>query len=256
MLAPNASFEPEEQWDFSEPPEQQAISAQEMLKGALYAGLAAFLVFLFVPGLDTTVTSYFYHGDTHFVWGGSFLQFGRACFNIFFYLTCAATVVGLVIAGRSSEPWLGLRFNKWLFLTLCLIVGPLVVTNIGLKDHWGRARPRDVVEFGGSKAFTPPFPPSTQCAYNCSFVSGEASSIYIVFFAGAFLFKRNSRNMIKLGIILGSLAGLIRIAQGGHFLSDVVFAGIFMALTAACLQLIFDAIKAAELVEIANRSGA
>jgi lipid A 4'-phosphatase len=226
-----------------------------MLKGALCAGLAAFLIFLFVPGLDTTVTSFFYNGEGRFVGGNSPLfHFGRACFNIFFYLTCAAAFVGLVAAGRSSEPWLGLRFNKWLFLTLCLIVGPLVVTNIGLKDHWGRARPRDVIEFGGSKAFTPPFPPSTQCAYNCSFVSGEASSIYIVFFAAAFLFKRNSRNMIRLGIILGSLAGLIRIAQGGHFLSDVVFAGIFMALTAACLQLLFDTIKSAEPVEIAERT--
>jgi lipid A 4'-phosphatase len=84
-------------------------------------------------------------------------------------------------------------------------------------------------------------------------VSGEASSVYTVFFAGAFLLRRHSRKMIAGGIVLGSLAGLVRIAQGGHFLSDVIFAGILMALTAASLQLLFDTIQSAGHVE---RNGA
>ena len=33
------------------------------------------------------------------------------------------------------------------------------------------------------------------------------------------------------GTIAGLSAGLVRMAQGGHFLSDVIFAGVFMALT-------------------------
>jgi membrane-associated phospholipid phosphatase len=33
-------------------------------------------------------------------------------------------------------------------------------------------------------------------------------------------------------IAAGSFAGLIRIGAGGHFLSDVIFAGLFMALVA------------------------
>jgi lipid A 4'-phosphatase len=58
--------------------------------------------------------------------------------------------------------------------------------------------------------------------------------------------------MIALSVVLGSLAGLTRIAQGGHFLSDVVFAGVFMALTTACLQLLFDTIRATDSAEIAE----
>jgi lipid A 4'-phosphatase len=33
-------------------------------------------------------------------------------------------------------------------------------------------------------------------------------------------------------------------AQGGHFLSDVVFAGVLMAITAGSIQLLFDTLEA------------
>jgi lipid A 4'-phosphatase len=226
-----------------------------MLKAVLYIGVAASVLFLLVPGLDIAVSHLFYDGR-HFIGGSSpFVRSARTCFSIFFCLTCVLTVIGMVMSARSSGPWLDLTFNRWLFLALCLIIGPLVVTNIGLKDHWGRARPRSVIEFGGAKEFSPPLQPSNQCVRNCSFVSGEASSIYIIFFAGVFLLRRNSRRMVVLGIVFGSLSGLVRIAQGGHFLSDVVFAGVFMALTAASLQLLFETLQSAgraEVLETAN----
>jgi lipid A 4'-phosphatase len=251
MWAPEVSFGSKGHWEVYEAAERPDVSAFAVMKGALAAGAAALLLFFFVPNIDMAVTHIFYQGGQSFVGNSSpaFLA-TRASFSLMFYLTCIATLAGLVVAGRpASGICLGLAFNKWLFLALCLILGPLVVSNIGFKDHWGRARPRDVVEFGGAKAFTPVFPPSDQCGRNCSFVSGEASSVYIVFFAAAFLFRRHARRMIALGIVLGSVAGLTRIAQGGHFLSDVVFAGVFMALTAACLQLLFDTIRAADVAE-------
>ena len=168
----------------------------------------------------------------------------RFAFNVFFYLTCTITVVGLIMTARKNKPWLELTLGKWLFIALCLITGPLVVANICFKDHWGRARPRDVIEFAGSKAFTAPFPPSGQCDYNCSFVSGEASSIFIVLFAAALLSQYRSRDFVALGIVLGGLAGLMRMAQGGHFLSDVIFAGVLMAITAAGIRILFETLAA------------
>lgn len=255
MLAPKVSFGQEGHWEAYETAKHSAVSAHAMIKGALSVGAAALVLFLVVPSLDTAITHIFYDGGHQFI-GNRLPVFrvSRDVFNAVLYLTCTATVIGLFVAWRSAGPCLGLVFNKWLFLALCLIVGPLIVTNIGLKDHWGRARPRDVIEFGGDKAFTPVFPPSNQCDYNCTFVSGEASSIYIIFFAAAFLLRRHARRMIALGVVFGSLAGLTRIAQGGHFLSDVVFAGVFMALTAACLQLLFDTIRAADGTGIAERA--
>jgi lipid A 4'-phosphatase len=246
MLAPNASHEPDE---------RRGISALGLLRTALVIGILAFLFFRVFPDLDLKLTRFFYSGDGQFI-GNHMRLFAvsRQLFNILFYAICGMTAVGLVVAGWTARAWLGLGLSKWVFLALCLLIGPLVVTNIGLKYHWGRARPRDVIEFGGTKAFTPPFPAAEQCDYNCSFVSGEASSIYIVFFAGGFLFRSNARNIITVGIVLGSIAGITRIAQGAHFLSDVVFAGVFMALTAGAVQLLFDIIRAASRAELAEAS--
>ncbi len=220
--------------------------AQAMFVGALAAGFAAATFFFFFPDLDLRIASDFYIGQGQFV-GSSSVAFGvlRHAFNILFFGTCALTAIGLIVTRDGRRAWLKLTQKKWLYLALCLLVGPLVVTNLGLKDHWGRARPRDVIEFGGDKAFSPPLTPSLQCAYNCSFVSGEASSVYIVFFAAALLFSANGLFLMMLGIALGSFAGLVRMVEGGHFLSDVVFAGVLMALTAAAIQMLFDALTSA-----------
>jgi lipid A 4'-phosphatase len=245
MWAPKFAFDWHDRLDDSdEAPDKPHVTANNMLRGALIVGAPSLALFTFVPGIDLAFARLFYLGDHHFL-GSELTLFPaiRLAFNIFFYATCALTVIGLVMTIRRGGPWLDLGVSKWLFVALCLVTGPLVVANIGLKDHWGRARPRDVVEFAGAKAFTAPFPPSGQCDYNCSFVSGEASSVFIVLFAAAFLFRSRSRNFVALGIILGGLAGLTRMAQGGHFLSDVIFAGVLMAATAASIQILFDTVE-------------
>ena len=111
-----------------------------------------------------------------------------------------------------------------------------VVTNLVLKDHWGRARPKHVVEFGGAKTFTPPLIPTDQCPNNCAFVSGEAASIFMPFYALGLVMPQWSAVLLVVGTLGGLAAGLVRISQGAHFLSDVVFAGVFMALTALVLH--------------------
>lgn len=246
MWAPKFAFDWRERTEKGdETVTRPPVTANGMLCWALGIGALAFVLFVSMPEIDLAVTRLFYLGNRHFTGNaGVVFPLLRLAFQIFFYLTCAVTLLGLVMAARKARPWLGLSLSKWLFLALCLITGPLVVANIGFKDHWGRARPRDVIEFAGAKVFTAPFPPAGQCDYNCSFVSGEASSIYIVMFAAALLFRSRSRKFVALGIIFGSLAGLTRIAQGGHFLSDVVFAGVLMAITVASIQLIFETLEA------------
>jgi lipid A 4'-phosphatase len=247
MWTPRVAFDPDARHD-DEGNEDDAlrphVTAQAMLKYALLAGAGALVLFLLFPRIDLAVARFFYLGHRQFAGNELvFVSAARFSFNVLFYITCAITLLGLVMTLRTSAPWLGLKASRWLFVTLCLIMGPLVVTNIGLKDHWGRARPRDVVEFSGTKAYTAPFPPSRQCDYNCSFVSGEASSIFIVMFAAAFGCRSRSRQFVALAIILGGISGLVRMAQGGHFLSDVIFAGVLMAMTAAILQLLFDVLE-------------
>lgn len=160
------------------------------------------------------------------------------------FMGLTVLIAAAVLFGAGRTIWqrgglVGLAQARWCFLAAMLAIGPGLVANVILKDNWGRARPRHVVEFGGTKQFTPPLVPVGECARNCSFVSGEASSAYAPFFAAALLLPQLRITLIAGGALSGLAAGLVRMSQGGHFLSDVLFAGIFMALTASVLHILF-----------------
>ena len=65
----------------------------------------------------------------------------------------------------------------------------IVVVNVFLKGLWGRARPNDVLDFGGSDVFTPWHNISNACTSNCSFVSGDAA-VGFSFLALCFITKK------------------------------------------------------------------
>ena len=150
-------------------------------------------------------------------------------------------IVGLFIGGfiikkisvlPSGKGW---NFHQWLYLGLTSLIGPLLVSNIILKNNWGRARPMQVEEFGGKMDYSLPLQLSDQCQTNCSFVAGEPSSMFMIFISLAFIVSSRRYWFAGLALVLGSLSGLMRMGQGGHFFSDVVFAGLFMALVAAII---------------------
>ena len=109
------------------------------------------------------------------------------------------------------------------------LVGPVIgcglIANFYFKDNWGRARPINIQEFGGEKIYTQPFIISDQCERNCSWISGEASAAFS-FITGTIILK--SPIFLLLNIIFGIIVSFCRIAMGGHFLSDNIFAMIFM----------------------------
>ena len=108
------------------------------------------------------------------------------------------------------------------FLTLSLLLGPGLLVNTILKNNSiGRARPNQITEFGGNADFTRAFEYSGACDTNCSFVSGHASMGFY-FIALGWLFQ--SKRWFYIGLVIGVVVGLTRIVQGGHFLSDTVFA--------------------------------
>jgi len=200
-------------------------------------GVVGGAVFLAVPEIDLRVASAFYSPEGGFV--GLRLGWVRALRQVFIYLyfgTIALCFAGLILTWRRRPQWLQLGRRHWLFLAACLAAGPGLVANLVFKDQWGRARPRHVAEFGGSKTFTPALLRADQCRRNCSFVSGEAASSYVVFYAGAVVLPQWSVALVAVGTVAGLASGLIRMAQGAHFLSDVVFAGVFMALTVLLIE--------------------
>jgi len=138
-------------------------------------------------------------------------------------------VIILSVAGRIwNHTFWDVTGRKTGFLIASLILGPGLVVESILKTFSGRARPRDVMSFGGEDPFTPALRLADACERNCSFVSGHAA---LAFWTTAFAFLMPVEHRMPVfvaGLILGLLMGIARMAEGAHFLSDIVFAGLIV----------------------------
>jgi len=118
--------------------------------------------------------------------------------------------------------------KKATFLFVVLLIGPGIIVHLVFKEYWDRPRPRDVVQFEGQKEFNPAFIIADQPGKNKSFASGHAA---MGFFFIAFAWIARKRRYFWLGMIVGGLASLGRMVQGGHFLTDVITAGFIVYFT-------------------------
>ncbi|MBN8919279.1 MAG: phosphatase PAP2 family protein, partial [Rhizobiales bacterium] len=82
------------------------------------------------------------------------------------------------------------------------------------------------VAFGGTQAFLPWWDPRGPCPANCSFVAGEPSGAFWTLAAASVAPPPVRPLAYAAALTFGTLTGLLRIVFGGHFLSDVVFAGV------------------------------
>jgi membrane-associated PAP2 superfamily phosphatase len=144
----------------------------------------------------------------------------------------------LVLLGSAwCRIWASYR-RHCLILLLSVALGPGVVVNGLLKSYWGRPRPRHIVQFGGTQTFRPWWQPGGPGAGK-SFPSGHAAMGYVLF-AGATLVARRriwlQRLAVGSALAYGTLLGLARIVQGGHFLSDVVWSGLLVTLLTILLH--------------------
>jgi lipid A 4'-phosphatase len=141
-------------------------------------------------------------------------------------ITASLIVLGLLglVAGhvRGRETW-----RKYgIFLILSIVVGPGLIVNAGLKDHWDRPRPRDIVEFGGPLHYSPaPIPGEGGKSFPCGHCS-----VGFLFAAGWWVWKRRRPTWayasLGLGVVVGLALGAGRMAGGGHFFSDVIWSAL------------------------------
>ncbi len=110
------------------------------------------------------------------------------------------------------------------FLLASAVLGPVLLVDYALKGHFGRARPSQVQELGGSLRFTPAFIPSQQCDDNCSFVSGHVATAAFIMAFGWLGTPASRRRWLLASIVFAGYFAGIRMTAGGHFLSDTVFA--------------------------------
>ncbi len=110
-----------------------------------------------------------------------------------------------------------------IFIVVSGALGPGILVNSGFKDNWQRARPYQVSDFGGTQQFTRAAVMTDQCDNNCSFVSGHVACGF--FFASLMLVAPRRRYAWgSAGLLAGWMIGFARMADGAHWLSDVLWA--------------------------------
>jgi membrane-associated PAP2 superfamily phosphatase len=142
-------------------------------------------------------------------------------------LLAAPAVIALVIKLALPRRRLLVSGRAIVFLLATLALAPGILVNGLLKEHWDRPRPIDVTEFGGSKRYVPWWDPRGDCPKNCSFVSGDVSGSFWTL-APAALTPPAWRPLAYAGALaVGTGMAVLRMAAGAHFITDVVFAGVF-----------------------------
>lgn len=130
-------------------------------------------------------------------------------------------VIGLLRDGSKQARTYGF------FILLCVAVGPGLIINVALKDHWGRPRPRQIAEFGGKFAYVQPLVPAA--TRGKSFPCGHCSVGYLYALGWWVWRRRHPRRAavsLAVGLTLGTFLGLGRMATGAHFLSDAIWAAL------------------------------
>jgi membrane-associated PAP2 superfamily phosphatase len=196
---------------------------------ALGVAVAVGVVFALDPQLDLSLSSPFFDSK----WPGHWYattgmpQRLRHVASWTIALVAAPAFVALALKLVWPHRRMLIPGRAALLMVVTLALAPGLLTNVMLKDYGGRPRPIDVTEFGGEEHFVPWWDPRGDCPKNCSFVAGEPSGAFWTL-APAALMPPPWRMLAYAGALaFGAGVGFLRIAGGGHFFTDVVFAGVF-----------------------------
>lgn len=206
------------------------------------------LITPFASFLDLKISEYFYQlGNGEFV-SNRFYHFLYHYGTLPANLTVAFAIIVFILS------FFILAWKKWRYVALMLIAtmltGGWLITHEVLKEYWGRPRPKQVIEFGGSQPFRPYYSPNffNQPEPSKSFTCGHCVSGFFFFAVGLAGRRLGNRYLyiggMALALILGILLSWMRIALGGHFLTDILFSALIMWYSALFFDwLIFEYIQ-------------
>lgn len=202
----------------------------------LFLITVGFLVIYSSPYIDQqwaiipydNITKLFY-GETH-TW----------CLVIYYSVNVATfilIVTPLVLLILSRRKNLQFDIKRLLLISyLSLAIGPGIIVNSLFKEHWGRARPYQVIR--DHKPFSLPIEPHFNRPTDNSFPSGHVS---IGAFLGVpFIAARRRKIGIALSFLGAVIVGVVRWLQGGHYPTDIMMAAIIVWFVAASVTLLVD----------------
>ncbi|ARJ66944.1 hypothetical protein WV31_15305 [Magnetospirillum sp. ME-1] len=196
--------------------------------------IAALVPLVLFPGIDIAVSSLFFDpASRSFPFRVHPLgEFARKTLPLFLFATAGLIGLAGTAAAILKRPVAGIRPAMALLVVGSLALGPGLVVNLILKDNWGRARPSTIAQFNAGhqpdRQFTPALVMSDQCPDNCSFPSGHAALGFWTVSLALLAPRRRRPAALAAAFAFGAAMGLVRIAQGGHFVSDVAFSGVIV----------------------------
>lgn|GEM_PF-1116854 len=201
-------------------------------------------LFVRVTDLDRKISSLNYD-VSHNEWP---LERAEPWLSFYRYGTIPPVLLGIAGAMVAlTAPWLMSSASRvrvraiqrgGLFLALMLGIGPGLLVNVWLKTIWGRPRPIQCSDFGGELTFLPIGEWAAISFHNSSFPSGHAAVAFFLMGLGFVIgpqYGRWQRVGFFGGLGYGLAMGFTRVLQGGHFLTDVLWAGIIVYLVGVAL---------------------
>jgi membrane-associated PAP2 superfamily phosphatase len=199
---------------------------------ALAVAAVAGLVFGIFPQLDIAISRIFFeHFNSSFPKSDASVDLARDIFSLLIAALAAPGFIALALKLILPRRPMIIPARAAVLLAVTIALGPGLMTNVILKDYWGRSRPYAVSEFRGPEKFTAWWDPRGACIGNCSFVAGEPSGAFWTLAPAAVLVPAPYRALAySAAIAFGVGVGVLRIASGAHFASDVIFAGVLIFL--------------------------
>lgn len=214
-------------------------------------GIISFIVFTLIfkkwPEIDLYVSNFFFEGG-RFPLSMEFNIFIKVIDRFIEFGCIALWITFVVRLARKEYKNYGLQYTtlmrKLFYISSVGLLGSVGAVHF-IKRYIKRCRPNYIEYFGGPSPFTEIWTRNFSEAINVtkcvSFVSGH-SAIGFLIYAIAFTFPIGSRDRLKfilLGTVVGGIFGLIRIIQGQHFLSDVIFSGYVVYFSGMVLSVFF-----------------
>jgi len=216
------------------------------LLSTIAVGVVLGLVFAVFPVFDLDIAGWFFNAEA-----GKFtaafspaLIVMRHALNWIPWLLVIPPVIALVIKLIFPASRMLIAPSIVIYLIGSFILGPGLLSNLILKENWGRPRPNQVEQFGGSADFQPWWRSSSECPRNCSFVSGEASQAFWLVAPASLAPPQVRPVALGAAVVYGATVGGLRMVFGRHFFTDIVFSGVFtIAIVGFLYWLLIDPVR-------------
>ena len=192
------------------------------------AALAVTLLFALSP-LDVAAARLFYRPGASDPWPLAAQAPWPLLYRAAPWITAFLVAAGLALLVGGALARSAGRRRQGVFLLLAVVLGPGLLGNVVLKDHWKRPRPREIAEFGGAMRYVPAPLPGREGG--ASFPCGHCT-VGFLYGIGWWIWRRRpvrAAASLSAGLLAGGVLGLGRMAAGAHFLSDVLWSFLLAA---------------------------